>query len=126
MKKIIIAVLAIGLLASGAYIYLSKNGYNSESILNMPNKFGLNVECTDIDNLLLTATIDLTVINNSSKTHENVVVHLTAYDKNGNILKQKDVKVKGKLKTNEELYKTATIPAKTEKCDCVIQSSDSY
>lgn len=108
----------------GIYIYLTQNGHNLESILNTPDKIDLSVNCSAVESLILTSTVEITVNNSSSRSHKNVTVHVTAYDKKGNIIKQKDPVFVRNLGPNASLSKTITLPAKTVECDCVILDSD--
>jgi hypothetical protein len=124
MKKFFVFILILALIGGGIYIYLTRNGHNMESILNTPDKIDLSVKCSAIESLILTSTVEVTVNNSSSRTHKNVTVHVTAYDKNGNIVKQKDNTFSRTLGPNASLTKTITLPAKTVECDCVILDSD--
>ncbi len=124
MKKFFVFILILALAGGGIYFYLTQNGHNMESIMNTPDKIDLSVNCSAVESLILTSTVDVTVENSSSRTHKNVTVHVTAYDKKGNIIKQKDNTFARTLGPNASLSKTITLPAKTVDCDCVILDSD--
>lgn len=124
MKRLLIVLLTLALIGSGIYIYLIQNGHNLDSILNTPDKINLRVECSEVENLLLTSTVNIRVKNLSSRTHENVVIRITAYDKNGDIVKQKETTFLRTLEANESMTKPVTLPAKTSTCDCVVLDSD--
>jgi hypothetical protein len=124
MKKFLIFILILGCAGGGIYIYLIQNGHTTESILNTPDKIDLSVNCSPIESLILTATAEVTINNSSIRNHKNVTVHITAYDKNGNIIKQKDTQFLRDLEPNGFLSKTITLPAKTVECDCVILDSN--
>ncbi|NOQ75556.1 MAG: hypothetical protein GQ574_26335 [Crocinitomix sp.] len=124
MKKFLVFILLLALAGGGIYFYLIRNGHNMESILNTPDKIGLSVNCSAVESLILTSTVEITVNNSTSRNHKNVTVHVTAYDKKGNIIKQKDTVFARSLGPNASLSKTITLPAKTVECDCVILDSD--
>jgi hypothetical protein len=124
MKKFLVFLLILACAGGGIYIYLIQNGHTTESILNSADKIDLSVDCSPIESLILTTTTEVTVNNSSLRNHKNVTVHVTAYDKNGNIIKQKDTEFLRDLGPDEFLSKTITLPAKTVECDCVILSSD--
>ncbi|MFT5818842.1 MAG: hypothetical protein ACI8ZM_000063 [Crocinitomix sp.] len=124
MKKFLVFILLLAMAGGGIYIYLTQNGHNLESILNTPDKIDLSVNCSAVESLILTSTVEITVNNSSSRSHKNVTVHVTAYDKKGNIIKQKDPVFVRNLGPNASLSKTITLPAKTVECDCVILDSD--
>ncbi len=124
MKKFLIILLILALLSAGAYIFLAKHGYDTNSILNTPQTINLSVSCSDVTNLLVTSEITVTVQNNSSRTHNDVTVRLTAYDGDNNIIKEKTTTFDRTLESNGTLSKSVTLPAKTKRCDCVIESSN--
>lgn len=117
--------LFIALIIAIAFIYLSQQGYNNRSMLNLPSTVDLSVACP-YENVLFTSAVDLTVTNNGSRTHNGVTIRLTAYDKNDNIIKQKNVVFERTLEPYSSLSKPATLPAKTRRCDCVVESSNPY
>lgn len=124
MKKFFLAVLIIALIASLAYILLLKKGYNEESILNMPQTIDLSVDCSQVKNLLFTSVVTVNVQNNSSRTHNNVMIRLTAYDKKENIIKEKDITFNRTLGPNSSFSKPVTLPGKARTCNCVVLSSE--
>ncbi len=123
MKKLFKFIVVIALIGAGIYIYMIQKGHNLESILNTPKKIELRVSCSDIENLLVTSTANLTVTNLYERTHTNVTVRITAYGSDGNILKQKNIVFERTLEPNGSLTKPILLPAKTKKCDCVILDS---
>lgn len=119
----LVALLAVGLIVAVIYIILQKNGYSSNSILNTPETIDLTVNCSGVSNKIVTSTVEINVQNNSSRTHNNVTVRVTAYDKNDEVIKVKTTTFERTLQPNESLSKPVTLPAKTKRCDCVIESS---
>ncbi len=117
--------LFIALIIAIVFIYLSQHGYNKSSMLNLPHTVDLSVACP-YENVLFTSAVDLTVTNNGSRTHNGVTVRLTAYDKNENIIKQKNVTFERTLEPYSSFSKPVTLPAKTRRCDCVVESSNPY
>ncbi len=124
MKKLFKFILVIAVIGAGVYIYMIQKGHNLESILNTPKKIELRANCSEIENLLVTSTVNLTVTNLFERTHNNVTVRITAYDKDDNIVKQKNIVFERTLKPNSSLSKPILLPAKTKKCDCVILDSN--
>lgn len=118
-----IVLLLIALIGAIAFIYLSQNGYNTNSILNTPETIDLSVNCSQVNNLLITSEVTVTVQNNSSRTHNDVTVRLTAYDENNNIVKEKTTTFERTLEPNGSLSKPVSLPAKAKRCDCVVESS---
>ncbi len=124
MKKILIGLLVIALMAAIGYIVLQKKGYDTNSIINTPQTVDLSVTCSEPSNALITSVVNVTVQNNSSRTHNDVTVRLTAYDSDGNIIKEKTTTFDRTLEPNSSLSKPVTLPARTKRCDCVIESSN--
>jgi len=91
MKRIIIFLLILSLIAAGIIIYMMKKGHDLDSILNTPDKIDLRINCSEIENLLLASTVTVNVNNTSNRTHENIVVRITGYDDEGIITKQKEI-----------------------------------
>lgn len=102
---------------------MTKKGHDLESILNTPKKIELTAECTDLQNLLIVSTANLTVKNLLNRTHKDVTTRVTAYDINGNILKQRTILFDKTLRANSSLKKLIRLPYKTKRCDCVILNS---
>lgn len=124
MKKLFKFILVIAVIGAGVYIYMIQKGHNLESILNTPKKIELRANCSEIENLLVTSTVNLTVTNLFERTHNNVTVRITAYDNDNNIVKQKNIVFERTLEPNSSLSKPILLPAKTKKCDCVILDSN--
>lgn len=123
MKKLIIFILALALIGAGVVIYMMRQGHDFESILNTPDKIDLRVECSEVENLLLTSTVNINVTNLSSRTHEDITVRITGYDKDGMITKQKEATFLRNLGPNDNMIKPVTLPLKTVTCDCIVVSS---
>ncbi|MFH2141279.1 MAG: DUF4339 domain-containing protein [Bacteroidota bacterium] len=121
---ILIIILIISVVLGGAYIYLINNGHNVESILNIPKKIDLKVICSNLENLIVSSSVDVTVSNSSGHDHRNVTIRVTAYDKKGNIVKQKETVFTRTLQSYGSLTKIVTLPAKAKTCDCIVLSSD--
>ena len=74
--------------------------------------------------LLLTAETDLTISNNSSRALNSVMVKISGYDANGNLVKEKTTTFERTLNPNSTLTKPITMPAKVARCECVVISSN--
>lgn len=110
------------MIAVGFY-FLKEKGYNLDSILNKTKTYELTAECSNIENLVVTSVTELTVTNKGNKNQNDVVVRLTAYDKNNDIIKQKNIRFERTLQANSSLSKPITLPSKAVKCNCVILDS---
>lgn len=119
-------MLVLALIGGGFYVYMVQKGHNLESILNTPKKIELKVECSEVENLLVTSTATLTITNLFERTHKNVTVRVTAYDKNDYVLKQKNITFENTLQPNGSLNKTILLPAKTKRCEGIIIDSNPY
>lgn len=126
MKKIFKLILVLVLIGGGFYVYMVQKGHNLESILNTPKKIELKVACSEVENLVVTSTATLTLTNLFERTHKNVTIRVTAYDKNNNVLKQKNVIFENTLQPNDSLKKTILLPAKTKRCESIIIDSNPY
>ena len=124
MKKKFILLLSFALIAAIAYIIIQKNGVKVDSLINSPDTIDLTVNCSEVNNLLITAGVTVEVLNNSSRTHNNVTVRITGYDANGNITKEKVTTFERTLEPNGSLKKPITMPAKTKTCNCSLVSSN--
>ncbi len=106
------------------YLVMLNKGFNPSDVINTPKTIDLSVDCSDLTNLLVTSTVNVTVSNNSSRTHNNVTIHLIGYDSDGNIIKEKTSTFARTLEPNGSLTKPMTLPAKTSSCDCIVKDSE--
>ncbi len=123
MKKGIFTLLVFSLIAAIGFIIMQQNGIKTDSIINTPETIDLTVNCSEVNNLLITSQVTVEVLNNSSRTHNNVTVRITGYDKNGDITKEKETTFDRTLAPNGSLSKPITLPAKTKSCKCALVSS---
>lgn len=124
MKKLFKFIFVIAIIGAGIYIYMIQNGHNLESMLNTPKKIELRADCSEIENMLVTSSTNLTITNLFERTHNNVIVKVTAYDKYSDIIKQKNITFERTLEPNGSLTKSILLPAKTKSCDCIILDSN--
>jgi uncharacterized protein YcfL len=124
MKKTLITLLVIVLISAIAYIIMQKNGIKIDSIINTPETIDLTVRCSAVNNLLITSEVTVEVLNNSSRTHNNVTVRITGYDEYGTIIRNKETTFDRTLAPNGSLTKLITMPAKTKTCNCELVSSN--
>lgn len=103
---------------------MTQKGHNLESIVNTPKKIELKAECSDLKNLLIVSTVNLTIKNLYNRTHRNVTSKVTAYDKNGDIIKQRTIVFDETLEANSNLSKVIRLPYKTKSCDCIVLNSN--
>jgi len=123
-KKVIIFIMAVCLIGGGLFIYFKDNGHTAETILNSAQNLQVKVDCSSIKNHKLASSVNVTVDNNSDKPRTNVSVRVTAYDKNGDIVKQKVTTFLREIGAKESITKTVTLPAKARTCDCVLDNAD--
>ena len=124
MKKIIITLVTVALIISITYIIMMKNGIKLDSVINSPETIDLTVSCSNVNNLLLTSEVSVSVMNNSSRTHNDVTVRITGYDENGDITKEKKTTFERTLEAYGSFSKPVLMPAKTVSCDCSLISSN--
>jgi hypothetical protein len=123
MKKGIFTLLVFSLIAAIGFIIMQQNGIKTDSIINTPETIDLTVNCSEVNNLLITSQVTVEVLNNSSRTHNDVTIRITGYDENGNITKEKEKTFDRTLAPNGSLSKPITLPAKTKSCKCALVSS---
>ncbi|GAB3700468.1 hypothetical protein GCM10027592_27430 [Spirosoma flavus] len=118
--KSLIRLLLILLVVGGVILYfVSQRNHTSFS----PSTIDLSVDCTDLDNVLVTSTVNVVVKNFSSRTHSDVSVKLVAYDENDKVIKEKFTTFSRTLAPQSTFDKPVTLPAETKRCDCKIVSS---
>jgi hypothetical protein len=124
MRKIFLFFLVLTLLGIIGYLVMVNKGFDPSDVINTPKTIDLSVDCSDLTNLLVTSTVNVTVSNNSSRTHNNVTIHLIGYDSDGNIIKEKTTTFARTLEPNGSLTKPMTLPAKARSCDCIVKNSE--
>ncbi len=117
---IIFVIIAIAIFA----LYLSKKGYDVNSVVNLPKTADVSVECSRVHDLLFTSTVDIVIKNNSTRVHNNVMIKIIGFDNNGNEVKEKTTTFERTLEPNSSLSKPVTMPAKVKRCDCLVLNSD--
>ena len=118
--KAFIRLLLIVLVLGGALLYFVSKRNNTSFT---PQTIDLAVDCSDIDNVLVTSTVNVSVRNISSRSHNDISVKIVAFDKNGTMLKEKYTTFSRTLAPNSNFDKPVTLPAETKRCDCQIVSS---
>jgi len=124
MKRTLIVILLIALVGCIGYIVLQKNGYNDRSIQNLPETIGLQVNCSEPQDIVVSKQINVSITNSSSREHRDVTVRITGYDAEGNLTKEKTSKFERALGPGSSISKPITLPYKTYTCKCVIESSN--
>jgi hypothetical protein len=123
LKRILRFSIILFVILGILYFFLIQNGFNLNSILNKTKTYELTAECPKVEDLLLTSVTPLRVSNNGNKIHKDVKVRITAYDKNGDIVRQKNVKFFRDLYPYKSFSKVVTLPTNAKKCDCVVLDS---
>ncbi|MCK8494474.1 MULTISPECIES: hypothetical protein [Spirosoma] len=118
--KALIRLVLIVLVIGGIAIYFFSQ-YNNTSFKTQT--IDLAVDCSDVDNVLVTSTVNVVVKNLSSRSHDDISVKIEAFDESGNQLKEKFTTFSRTLLPNSSFDKPVTLPAGTKRCDCKIVSS---
>jgi hypothetical protein len=124
LKRGLIILLVLGLVAALVYIYLLKNGFTDKAIRNSPDTYDLSVDCSQVDNALLKSVVNVTVGNSSERIHHDITVHITAFDANGDELMSKNTVFDRTLGPHEQFSKPIFVPVKTVRCNCVVEDSN--
>ncbi len=88
-----------------------------------PQTIDLTVDCSDLENVLVTSTVNVVVQNLSSRSHKDISVKIVAFDEAGKVLKEKYTTFSRTLAPKSIFDKPVTLPAETKRCDCKIVSS---
>lgn len=117
LLKLILFIVVIG----GLVLYVVSRLNNTSF---SPQTIDLSVDCQEVDNVLVTSTVNVVVRNLSSRSHSDVSVQIRAFDEAGNVLKEKYTTFTRTLAPNSSFDKPVTLPAATKRCDCQIVSSN--
>ncbi|WP_338876396.1 hypothetical protein WBJ53_12185 [Spirosoma sp. SC4-14] len=118
--KALIRLLVIVVIVGGIVLFFISR-YNNTSFT--PQTIDLTVDCSEVDNVVVTSTVNVVVNNLSARSHNDVSVNIKAYDESGNLLKEKFTTFSRTLEPNSSFDKPVTLPAGTKRCDCKIVSS---
>ena len=119
MKSLGRIILLVVILGGVALFIMSRQ--NNTSLL--PETIDLTVDCSNLDNILVTSTVNVAVQNLSSRSHRDISVKIVAFDESGKVLKEKYTTFSRKLDPKSIFDKPVTLPAETKRCDCKIVSS---
>ncbi|MVM32758.1 hypothetical protein GO755_22145 [Spirosoma sp. HMF4905] len=119
MKALVRLIVLIVIIGSIALYVISKLNNTSLTLQTID----LGVDCSEVDNVLVTSTVNVVVKNHSSRSHNDVSVKIIAFDESGNKLKEKYTTFTRTLAPNSSFDKPVTLPAATKRCDCKIVSS---
>ena len=126
MKKIgkflLWLIIIIALIGGGFLFFVSQQ--NNTSLT--PETIDLSVDCSQLDDLLITKTVNVVVSNSSSRSHGDVSVRITAFDENGTQIKEKYTTFQRTLGPNDNFSKPVTLPARTQTCNCEVVSSNPF
>ena len=118
--KALIRLLLIVVVIGGVVLYVVSRKNNTSF---SPQTIDLAVDCSDLDNMLVTSSVNVSVRNQSLRSHSDISIKLTAFDKSGNILKEKFTTFSRTLLPSSYFDKPVALPAGTKRCDCKIVSS---
>ena len=122
-KKWIIVIIIIVVVIGGALIFLSQNGYDTNTIINMRKTSDLSVDCSTITKAF-GKQLTVSVSNRGDKTQNAIQVKIIAFDDNGNSVDEKTTTFERSLPPNSSFAKLVSVPKSTTRCDCVIQNSN--
>ena len=120
MKSLLRIILVIVIL--GGIILFVVSRQNNTSLSG--KTIDLAVDCSDVENVLVTSTVNVDVRNLSSRSHKDISVKITAFDEGGKVLKEKYTTFSRTLEPNSNFDKPVTLPPNTRRCDCKIVSSN--
>jgi len=118
--KALFRLLLLVVVLGGLILYVVSR-HNNTAL--SPQTIDLRVDCSDLDNVLVTSTVNVVVENLSSRSHNDISVKLLAFDESGKMLKEKYTTFSRTLSPNSQFDKPVTLPAGTKRCDCKIVSS---
>lgn len=98
------------------YIYLRENGYDFESIGNIPTTSKINIACSHPELSLVT----LQITNTSDQAFNNVKFKIIYYDRNRNKAGEKTGEFLRILPEFGSLTKVVTVPLKAKTCECIV------
>ncbi|GAB3015414.1 hypothetical protein [Spirosoma pulveris] len=118
--KALVRLLLFVLIVGGIGLFvLSK--YNHTTL--KPQTIDLTVDCSDLDNILVTKAVNVTVRNLSSRSHRDVHVKIVAYDAAGKLVQEKFTTFSRTLPAHSLYDKPVTLSTATKRCDCTIVDS---
>ena len=82
--KALLRLLLIIIVIGGIILYVVSLRNNTSF---KPQTIDLAVDCSDLNNLVVTSTVNVDVRNLSSRSHSAISVKITAFDEAGNVLK---------------------------------------
>ncbi len=118
--KTLIRLLLVVVVLGGIVLYVVSRQNNTSFT---PQTIDLTVDCQDVENVLVTSTVNVVVRNLSSRSHNDVSVKIVALDESGTVLKEKYTTFSRTLSPGSNFDKPVTLPAETKRCDCTIVSS---
>ncbi|GAA4449996.1 hypothetical protein GCM10023189_09940 [Nibrella saemangeumensis] len=118
--KALVRILLFVLLIGGALYLFAKLSNTTLS----PETIDLTVDCPPVDDMLVTATVDVTVSNRSTRSHKDVSVKIIAYDEGGKVIREKYTTFDRTLAPHASFSKPVTLPARTQRCSCEVVSSN--
>ncbi len=120
MKSLVRIILLVVVLGGIALFVISRQNNTSLSA----STIDLSVDCSDVENVLVTSTVNVAVRNLSTRSHKDISVKIVAFDEGGTMLKEKYTTFSRTLDPKSVFDKPVTLPAETKRCDCKIVSSN--
>jgi hypothetical protein len=118
--KVLLRILLIVVILGGVALFVVSRQNNTSLF---PSTIDLSVDCSDVQNVLVTSTVNVAVHNLSKRSHKDISVKIVAFDAGGKVLKEKYTTFSRKLDPQSIFDKPVTLPAETKRCDCKIVSS---
>lgn len=110
----------LALVAIALYVLMNINGKSLAGVVHIPETYDLSLNCPRQADILYS----FAVTNTGNRTHDNVSVRVSAYDKRGDLLVEKRVSYEWSLEPGQTLPKVVTLPLKAVTCQCEIINSD--
>lgn len=118
--KVLFRLLVFILVVGGIALFVVSK-YNNTSL--KPETIDLTVDCSDLDNILVTKAVNVTVKNLSSRSHKDVSVKIVAFDAAGKVIQEKFTTFSRTLPAHSIYDKPVTLSTATKRCNCTIVDS---
>ncbi len=122
-RTLVIGLILLAIPTIG-YVILRSSGHSMEAMLHLANTIDLQVECSEVANLLIMSEVTAIVSNRSDRVHDNVTLKITGFDKFGSQIIEKIVNYDVAIGAQSALPKLVSLPAKVKSCRCEVINSN--